>query len=54
MADPQCMGPVLTSAGMFLPLLMLRPGVDQPPLGTGEGLRDKDMGSIGPKIGDSA
>ena len=46
MADSHCTGPPLT-AGLFLPLLRFRPGLDQPPPGTGDGLRDKDMGIAG-------
>lgn len=48
-----CQWPAVT-VGLLLPLLMSRPGLDQPPPGTGDGLRDKDMGSVGvPATGDS-
>ena len=33
--------------GLDRPLAMLRPGLAQPPPGTGEGLRDRDIGVVG-------
>ena len=33
--------------GLDRPLAMLRPGLAQPPPGTGDGLRDRDIGVFG-------
>ena len=34
-------------AGLVRPLLRFNPGLDHPPPGTGEGLRERDMGAAG-------
>lgn len=39
--------PVYPLVGLDRPLPMLRPGLAQPPPGTGDGLRDKDIGKLG-------
>lgn len=46
-ADSQTAGRPLALAGLDLPLLILRPGLDQPPPGTGDGLRESDIGFEG-------
>lgn len=33
--------------GLERPLLIFKPGLDHPPPGTGDGLRDRDIGSAG-------
>jgi hypothetical protein len=37
-------------AGLDLPLLIFKPGLDQPPPGTGEGLRERDIPTVGVPI----
>ena len=37
----------IPEAGLDCPLGVCRPGLDQPPPRAGEGLRDKDMGTLG-------
>lgn len=45
--DSQATGRTLwLLAGLERPLFMLRPGLDQPPPGTGDGLRERDMGVL--------
>lgn len=39
-----------TLAGLVLPLFIFKPGLDHPPPGTGDGLRDRDIGSAGVPI----
>jgi hypothetical protein len=39
--------PVNPRVGLDRPLAMLRPGLAQPPPGTGDGLRDRDIGVVG-------
>jgi len=38
--------------GLDRPLAMLRPGLAQPPPGTGDGLRDSDIGVVGVPAGE--
>ena len=48
MADSHTTGPPLTAVGVVFPLSRLKPGLDQPPPGTGEGLLE--MGMEGPGV----
>lgn len=46
--------PLKDLEGLDRPSVMSRPGLDQPPPGMGDGLRDKDMGVFGvPKTEES-
>lgn len=54
LADSQDTGPEDGAlAGLDLPLFIFRPGLAQPPPGTGDGLRDNDIGVAGvPRFGE--
>lgn len=50
LADSHATGPADMLPGLDLPLFMLRPGLDQPPPGTGDGLRERVMPGPGVPI----
>lgn len=47
LAESQATGPPLRFTGLVRPLWMFNPGLDHPPPGTGEGLRERDIPGAG-------